>query len=276
VGLDLNSVVAERYGVRGLPVSFFLDANGVIQRVQFGEMSEDMVSRFALEILDQRARAAPSPDVTQAEGDAALEQATLKVTVDPFGPGTLLLRTPILRCSAGFCSSAFIVPLMDTPGITELDWWPPDAPDAGLAVTYNPSQITPDDIIAIYNKTLRETPDPVYPLPHKIEVVQADGTARQAVVRITVGIDGPGTLLLESPSLRCSASFCAGGILKALREMAGVTSARSRLVDEATGEIGFVVSYDETSVTPDDVVAAYQRSISEDDWVGPTEPFHEP
>jgi thiol-disulfide isomerase/thioredoxin len=264
VALDLDSVVAERYGVRGLPVSFFLDANGVIQRVQFGEMSEEMVSRFALEILDQRANAGASPEVVGTQSGSPPNQATLKVTLDAFGPGTLLLRTPILRCSAGFCSSAFIVPLMGTPGITQLDWWPPDAPDAGLAVTYDASQITPDDVIALYNKTLRESPDPLYPLPHRTEVVRADTTAaEQAVVRVTVGSDGPGTLLLESPSLRCSASFCAGGILKALREMAGVTSARSRLIDEATGKVGFVVSYDEASVTPDDVVATYQRAITE-------------
>lgn len=107
VALDLKATVADAYGVRGLPVSFFLGSDGVVRRVRFGEMSPEIVSRYALEILDQRPAAlgaSPEPNATPAAG--APKQATLKITLDMFGPGTLLLQSPSLRCGADFALAA--------------------------------------------------------------------------------------------------------------------------------------------------------------------------
>lgn len=41
--LDPNGDVVREYGVRGVPTSFFLDPNGVIQSVQPGEISRDWI-----------------------------------------------------------------------------------------------------------------------------------------------------------------------------------------------------------------------------------------
>lgn len=259
VALDLKMTVAGAYGVRGLPVSLFLDGDGVVRRVRFGEMSPEMVDRYALEILDQRPAAlgaSPEPNATPTA--RASEPAAVKLVVDRYGPSTLLLQSPILRCAAGFCSSAFIVPLQDTPGITDL-WWPSDrgSTDTGLAIAYDSERITPDGIIALYSEALTKSPDPVYPLPHKVEVVYAE----QATLKITLDMFGPGTLLVQSPSLRCGAGFCAGNILKALRELRGVKSVNSRVVDEQTGDWGFAVTYDPLSATPDEIVATYEAAL---------------
>jgi len=261
VALDLKTTVADAYGVHGLPVSFFLGADGVVRRVRFGEMSPEIVNRYVLEILDQRPAAlgaSPEPDATPA---AASPPATVRLVVDRYGPSTLLLQSPILRCSAGFCSSAFIVPLLDTSGIVEA-WWPSDrgSSDQGLGVRYDASAMTPDGIVALYEQALTKSPDPKYPLPHDVEVIPP-GAAFGAMATLTVGSFGPNTAFLQSPSLRCGADFCAGGILKALRELWGVKSVNSRVVDGQTGDWGFAVSYDPQIATADEIVVTYEAAL---------------
>lgn len=176
VALDLKAKVADAYGVRGLPVTFFVDPDGVIRRVRFGEMSQDMVSRFTLELLGASppvAEAAPT-SAPPAPGHAA-EQATVKITLEMFGSGTLLLQSPSLRCGASFCAGFLLQALRDMQGVRDAtsrvineqtgDW--------GFAITYDPARVTPQDVIAVYERSLTEKPDPLYPLPHRVEIVDA-------------------------------------------------------------------------------------------------------
>ncbi|MBG0788518.1 MAG: TlpA family protein disulfide reductase [Anaerolineaceae bacterium] len=47
--LDSDYAISELYGVRGYPTSFFIDADGVIQKVHIGELTEPLIMAY----LDQ-------------------------------------------------------------------------------------------------------------------------------------------------------------------------------------------------------------------------------
>jgi len=45
VALDIQGTVAARYGVHGLPTTFFLDAQGAVRRIRIGALDEDALRR---------------------------------------------------------------------------------------------------------------------------------------------------------------------------------------------------------------------------------------
>jgi len=49
--MDEDSVIAKRYGVVGLPTSYFVDARGIVRAKLVGEADEASFERAALEIL---------------------------------------------------------------------------------------------------------------------------------------------------------------------------------------------------------------------------------
>lgn len=49
--LDENSAIARRYGVVGLPTTYFVDARGIVRAKLIGEADEASFERAALEIL---------------------------------------------------------------------------------------------------------------------------------------------------------------------------------------------------------------------------------
>lgn len=49
--LDENSAIARRYGVVGLPTTYFVDAKGVVRGKVIGEADEAIFERHALELL---------------------------------------------------------------------------------------------------------------------------------------------------------------------------------------------------------------------------------
>lgn len=49
--LDENSTIARRYGVVGLPTTYFVDAKGIVRGKVIGEADEAVFERHALELL---------------------------------------------------------------------------------------------------------------------------------------------------------------------------------------------------------------------------------
>lgn len=177
VAMDPDLTLSRAYRIVGLPVSYFIDADGVIRRVRFGEMTQDIVETFALEILgsgpaptegDVPEAAAPPP----GEG----EPAVLRMTTEIDGPETLLLQSPSLRCAADYCAGYLLQDFRETAGVQHANSRVIDQQtgDWGFVVTYDPSQLKPEDIIAVYQRSLTENPDPLYPAPHSVEIVRSE------------------------------------------------------------------------------------------------------
>lgn len=49
--LDETGDVTTRYGVRGIPTSYFIDRNGIVTHVHLGALNVRQLSEFAAEIL---------------------------------------------------------------------------------------------------------------------------------------------------------------------------------------------------------------------------------
>lgn len=148
--LDPDGSIARLYRVTGLPASFFVDREGVIAKVWYGEMSAEQVEGFAHLAL----RGGTSPE--------GREPADLTVLLDPEGPGTLYLLSPVIRCDAGYCANHLLVALHAVPAVLEARGAPQGEGALAIFVRFDPSLGGPRDIVAAFQRALNERPDPVY------------------------------------------------------------------------------------------------------------------
>lgn len=51
IGIDADAEIANKYGVSGIPETFFIDTNGNIKRTHVGALSESQLSEYIDEIL---------------------------------------------------------------------------------------------------------------------------------------------------------------------------------------------------------------------------------
>lgn len=185
--MDPELGIAKRYRVVGLPTSVFVDRDGVLRRYYVGQMSLEMIKTFVLELLDATAQstaggttvpAAASVAPAPAAGLAppAGEPAILLVTPEVDGPDSVLLQSPSLRCAADFCAGYLLQDLRTAPGITYANSRVVDEAtgDWGFLVKYDSARLTVDDVVMIYQRSLRERPDPLYPAPHQVVMTETD------------------------------------------------------------------------------------------------------
>ena len=178
VAMDPELEVAKRYRVVGLPTSVFIDRDGVVRRSYAGEMSLSMIETFVDEVLGASASSATGSATVPyaaAPAPADREPAVLFVTPDVDGPNSMLLQSPSLRCTADFCAGYLLQDLRATPGITNANSRVIDQSSGawGFVIKYDPVRLTAEEIIDVYQRSLTEHPDPLYPAPHEVKSVQA-------------------------------------------------------------------------------------------------------
>jgi peroxiredoxin len=178
VALDTELTIAREYRVNGLPVSYFIDRAGIIRRVWFGEMRPATIENFTHEILSGGLGTSTSEPAGGVQAAAALPvdgKAVLRLTLNIEGPGTLLLQSPSLRCGADFCAGYLLSDLRKAAGVLDanskvIDW---QTGEWGFLVRYDSNRINPERIVALYQVSLSEHPDPLYPAPHQVTTVEA-------------------------------------------------------------------------------------------------------
>lgn len=154
LALDRDGSIARRYGVIGLPASFFLDREGIIRGVWLGEMTHEMVEELAHRAL----RGAPAPE-------APTEPVDLTVLLEPEGPGSLYLLSPLIRCDETYCARHLLQAVHVVPAVTEARWIP-QGEGAGeeipIFVRFDPRVGGPADVVAGFRRALEENPDPLH------------------------------------------------------------------------------------------------------------------
>jgi peroxiredoxin len=177
VALDPELAIAREYGVTGLPVSYFVDRAGVIREVWFGEMRPATIENFTHEILGGGLGASPPEPAGSVQAAAASPvngKAVLRVTLNVEGKGTLLLQSPSLRCGFDFCAGYLLSDLRKAAGVLDanskvINW---ETGEWGFLVKYDSTRVSPERIIALYQTSLTEHPDPLYPAPHEVTFVR--------------------------------------------------------------------------------------------------------
>lgn len=152
LALDPDRTVGDAYRLPGLPGSFFVDRDGVIREVWYGEMSVEMVEEFA--------HATFGPASVSTSDD--LKAADLTVALEPEGPGSLYLISPAIRCTPDYCANHLLHAVQVVPAVTSAR----SVVDAGevvaIFVRFEPSQGGPKEIVDAFRDAFRENPDPIY------------------------------------------------------------------------------------------------------------------
>jgi len=152
LAVDNDGAISRLYEVFGLPASFFIDAEGIIQVAVRGELSLEQVEQYTHMAL------AGEPAVRVDE------PTELLVLQDVEGPGTMYLVSSLLRCNVIYCADNLLLALHTVPATLEARGVPQEGEGSGddipVFVRYDPMLGGPEDIVAAFRGALEELPDP--------------------------------------------------------------------------------------------------------------------
>jgi thiol-disulfide isomerase/thioredoxin len=153
-GLDTDLTVADAYGVYGLPLSVFIDSDGVIQAVYSGHANSKLLATLTDAAINARPPG-PLPPILRI---ISTIERSRRVDVTALGAGRLRIDSRSLRCDPSYCASDAIEELRLTQGISTVSL---DGNDA-IVVEHHALQITAEGVGQRLLDLLRLLPDPVY------------------------------------------------------------------------------------------------------------------
>jgi peroxiredoxin len=166
-GLDTNLTVSDAYGVRGLPASVFIDAEGVVQVVYFGYPGQELLNRFVDSAIDAQPPGEIPPVIRTVNTIPRDYLLSVERTDD-----LLVFRSRALRCDAGYCAELVLGEVLSYAGIAVTETaFTADMPS--LTIRYDPAVITEEQVIDAVTDALSLLEDPVY--TGELEVVVTDG-----------------------------------------------------------------------------------------------------
>ena len=160
VGMDPTLVVADAYGVFGLPQSVFVDADGVVRAVYTGQLSKELMQQYvqaASTGTDGPAAPTKIRLITTVARDHTLEIRTS-------GKGAVDLRSKSLRCDESYCATAVIDALSQVDGVRGVDRMLSKDPPR-ILVTFDDARTGADDIASGLADALNKLGDPLYSRP---------------------------------------------------------------------------------------------------------------
>lgn len=159
VAMDIDVTISDAYGVRGLPLSVFIDRDGMIQARFQGELDEETMDRYVQAAIEAVPGGEP-PDRLQFLNVVPREHV-LEVYADGDEPGRARFVSRRFRCDEEYCGAPAAALLKDVAGVTDTDLRSYGAPPA-LLVTFDPAAITLEELTAILADALRAYPDRLY------------------------------------------------------------------------------------------------------------------
>jgi peroxiredoxin len=141
-GLDTDLTVTDAYGVYGLPLSVFIDSEGVVQGVYTGHASRQTLTMLTDAAIEARP-AGPIPPVLRLISTIFRERT---VDVTPVGGDRVRIESRSLRCDASYCASEAVDELRRP----------------ALVVEFDPTVLDPSAVAEMLVGLLERIPDPVY------------------------------------------------------------------------------------------------------------------
>lgn len=165
IGMDPTLVVADAYGVSGLPMSVFVDSNGVIRATYSGQLTKDLMRQYvqAASAGDTAPSAPPRIRlVTTVARDHVLEGTRV-------GAGEVRFVSKSLRCDDSYCSDAALAGLSSAAGVTSIDRHLGEDPPR-IVVHFDASVTNVDALANALRDELNAHPDPLYERPLTVHV----------------------------------------------------------------------------------------------------------
>ena len=160
IGMDPTLVVADAYGVFGLPQSVFVDADGVVRAVYTGQLSKDLMQQYvqaASTGTDGPAAPTKIRLITTVARDHTLEVRTS-------GKGVVDLRSKSLRCDESYCATSVIDTLTQVDGVRSVERMLSEDPPR-ILVTFDEVRTGADDVASGLADALNKLGDPLYSRP---------------------------------------------------------------------------------------------------------------
>jgi cytochrome c biogenesis protein CcmG/thiol:disulfide interchange protein DsbE len=167
-GLDPGLIVTDAYGVYGLPLTVFIDAEGVIQAVYRGEVQRPLLDELTRAAVEAR----PPGELPTILRLVTTIERDRRLVVRAEGSSQLRFESKALRCDASYCADGAVAALADLPGLIDADH-AADLASPTLVVRFDPDQLDHDDLVASLVAALEAQPDPLYDRP--LEVVYVEG-----------------------------------------------------------------------------------------------------
>jgi hypothetical protein len=162
-GLDPGLVISDAYGVYGLPLSVFLDAEGVVRGVYRGHAQPPILEALVTAAFE----AAPHgelPAVLRTVSHIPRERV-LTVSDDETG---LRFEGRSLRCDVSYCAERVARSAIDiVPGVSAARFVETGGTDRALLVEVDPN-VERSAVIDGIARALESVPDPVYDQPIQI------------------------------------------------------------------------------------------------------------
>ncbi len=158
--LDPGLVVSDAYGVYGLPLSVFLDSEGVVRGVYRGHAQPEILETLVKAAFD----AAPYGDlpVVLRTVSHIPRDRILNVSDDEAG---LRFEGRSLRCDVSYCAERLALDAFQfVPGFRAGGFVAIGGTDRALIISYD-SAVPRADVIEGVKRALESVPDPVYDQP---------------------------------------------------------------------------------------------------------------
>jgi thiol-disulfide isomerase/thioredoxin len=164
VGMDPTLLVADAYGVFGLPTTIFLDADGIVRGVYTGHLAKDDMRAFIEAASAGDTAQEPEPKirlVTTVARDHVLE-------VRAAGNGTAEFRSKSLRCDDSYCAEDAIRAIEAILGVSGIERHTGEDPPR-IVVAFDTSALSLDDLAMRAAGALNALGDPLYERPLEIQ-----------------------------------------------------------------------------------------------------------
>jgi thiol-disulfide isomerase/thioredoxin len=155
-GLDVDMTVTDGYGVYGLPLSVFIDAEGVVRAVYRGHADRNLLARFIDAAVDARPPG-DIPTILRIVTRIPRERVLIVTGTDE----SVVIRSRTLRCDPSYCAEDVIKALRDVPGVLGVDEGGRGA-EVGLRVRLSKGVLGKARIVETLSRLLEAYPDPLY------------------------------------------------------------------------------------------------------------------
>jgi thiol-disulfide isomerase/thioredoxin len=166
-GLDFDLTISDSYGVRGLPQTIYIDANGVVRAVYAGQANKSRLNAY-LDAAFAAGEPRPQPFELRLVSNIPREHVLL---LDAREPGLLALASRRLRCDATYCADSIASELEARSGVISVQEGRTDDGEQALEVRFDASLIGQDEIVNAVVTALESLADPLYDSPLEVRSV---------------------------------------------------------------------------------------------------------
>jgi len=156
--LDFDLTVADVYGVRGLPHTVYVDANGVIRAVYAGQAEKARLNAY----VDAASRGGEPPSFPVNLRIISTIPRDRVLLVQASGEGHITFSSRALRCDSAYCAQSAVDAFSELPGIRSVTSETSGGAEPRVLVEFDPRLIGPDHVVQSLATALDALQDPVY------------------------------------------------------------------------------------------------------------------